>query len=501
MLAEQGVIPAGNPDQAEARMPLLQLMNSQMVDRVVQEAFEILETIGVEVQDAEAARLLGENGARPDKNRRRVCLPEALVRKALATVPSSFELYAADGTPAVHYGEDRVHFDPGSSAVHVLDGATHEHRNALTQDLVDLVKVADMLPEYAAQSTAVNCADVPTAIGDMYRLYLVLLHSPKPVVTGAFGLPTLGRMRDMLLAVAADTPQARQRAVFDVCPSPPLKWTGFAAGNLLFLARERIPAEIISMPLAGATAPATLAGSIVQHAAETLAGITLHQLAGPGAPIVWGGAPAIFDMRYGTTPMGAIETAMMDAAYAQVGKHLGLPTHTYLGATDAKTIDAQAGLESGMTALVGAMAGINMISGAGMLDFLASQSIEKLVLDAEGIAMAQRLLQGISARDATLAKDVFAQLGPDLDFLGLRHTRQNFKLEQHLPTSVIDRASIRSWKESGQLTAFDRARERGLELLRRHTRPTLAASAERDLTSIVTTAAREAGMTTLPSFH
>jgi len=485
-------------------MPLLQLMNREMVERVVQEAFDILETIGVEVQDEEAARLLGENGARPDKNRRRVCLPEALVRKALATVPSSFELYAADGTPAVHYGEDRVHFDPGSSAVHVLDGATHEHRNALTQDLVDLVKVADMLPEYAAQSTAVNCADVPTAIGDMYRLYLVLLHSPKPVVTGAFGLPTLGRMRDMLLAVGADTPQARQRAVFDVCPSPPLKWTEFAAGNLLFLARERIPAEIISMPLAGATAPATLAGSIVQHAAETLAGITLHQLAGPGAPIVWGGAPAIFDMRYGTTPMGAMETAMMDAAYAQVGKHLGLPTHTYLGATDAKTIDAQAGLESGMTALVGAMAGINMISGAGMLDFLASQSIEKLVLDAEGIAMAQRLLQGISARDATLAKDVFAQLGPDLDFLGLRHTRQNFKLEQHLPTSVIDRASIRSWKESGQLTALDRARERGLELLRRHTRPALAASAERDLTAIVTTAAREAGMTTLPTlptFH
>jgi trimethylamine---corrinoid protein Co-methyltransferase len=482
-------------------MPLLKLMSDEMVDRVLAEAFDLLDTVGVEVQDAEAQRLLGDCGARFEKDRHRMRLPGALVRKSLATVPHAFDLVAADGSPAVHYGEDRVHFDPGSSAVHVLDGTTHEHRNAVTQDLVDLVKVADMLPEYAAQSTAVNCADVPSAVGDMYRLFLVLLHSAKPIVTGAFGLSTLALMRDMLVAVGGDTTQARRRAIFDVCPSPPLKWTDFACGNLIFLAREKIPAEIISMPLAGATAPATLAGSVVQHAAETLAGITLHQLAGPGAPIVWGGAPAIFDMRFGTTPMGAMETAMMDAAYAQVGKRLGLPTHTYLGASDSKIIDAQAGLESGVTALVGALAGINMISGAGMLDFLASQSVEKLVLDAEGIAMAQRLLQGISSREATLAKDVFSQLGSDLDFLGLRHTRQNFKLEQHMPSPVIDRASIRSWKEGGQQSALGRSQARASELIRRYARPPFATSAEKDLTQIMTRAAQSAGLSTLPAFH
>ena len=138
------------------------------------------------------------------------------------------------------------------------------------------------------------------------------------------------------------------------------------------------------MPLAGATAPVTLIGSITQHAAECISGMTIHQLAGRGSPIVWGGAPAIFDMRSGATPMGAIETAMIDAAYAQVGKSLGMPTHCYLCASDGKLVDAQAGLESGMTALVGALAGVNMISGAGMIDFLVCQSAEKLVIDAEG---------------------------------------------------------------------------------------------------------------------
>ena len=125
-------------------------------------------------------------------------------------------------------------------------------------------------------------------------------------------------------------------------------------------------------------------GTITQHTAECLAGITIHQLARAGSPIVWGGAAAIFDMRKGATPMGAVETAMLDCSYAQVAKSLNMPTHTYLGATDSKLVDAQAGLESGITAMIGALSGINMISGSGMLDFLACHSAEKLVIDAEG---------------------------------------------------------------------------------------------------------------------
>ena len=141
---------------------------------------------------------------------------------------------------------------------------------------------------------------------------------------------------------------------------------------------------------------------------------------------MWGGAPAIFDMRSGATPMGAIETAMIDAAYAQVGKSLGLPTHCYLCASDGKLVDAQAGLESGMTALVGALAGVNMISGAGMLDFLVCQSAEKLVIDAEAIAMAQRLLRGIGTPTETLATAMFAQTGLKGEFLKMKDTRRLF---------------------------------------------------------------------------
>jgi trimethylamine--corrinoid protein Co-methyltransferase len=481
--------------------PKIELLNYQMIARILDEAFQLMMQPGIKVQSAEARRLLREAGAQVDEAGEVAHIPEKLARRALDTVPEQFFLYDRQGQPKVSYGGDAVHFDPGSSGVHVLDPETLEHKPSYTADLVRLVKVAEMLPEYDAQSTAVVCNEVPKAIGDSYRLYLVLLHSQKPIVTGAFSAQTLPAMLEMLAVFAggreglADKPQA----VFDVCPSPPLIWSEFGADNLIELARARVPAELVSMPLAGAAGPVTLLGSIVQHAAESLSGITIHQLAQPGAPIVWGGAPAIFDMRRGTTPMGAIETAMLDAAYAQVGKALRLPTHAYLGASDAKIVDAQAGLESGVSAMIGALAGINMISGAGMLDFLACQSAEKLVLDAEAIGMAQRMLDGISLRTETLATALFEGIDFKGNFLKQKLTRQLFPLEQHLPSSVIDRDSIRGWQQAGSLDAFTRARQRTAELLSAYRRPEIPPEQEQELRQQMTALARQAGMEQLPA--
>jgi trimethylamine---corrinoid protein Co-methyltransferase len=357
-----------------------------------------------------------------------------------------------------------------------------------------------MLPQYAAQSTAVVCNDVPKGMGDLYRLYVVLRYSDKPIVTGAFLPHTTPVMIEMLAADSGGSAalRAKPRAIFDVCPSPPLHFPEFAARNLVDLAHARVPAEVISMPLAGAASPVTLAGSIVQHAAETISAITIHQLAQPGAPVVWGGAPAIFDMRSGITAMGAMETCMLNLGCAQVGKRLGLPTHGYLIGSDAKSLDAQAGQESGIAAMMGMLGGINMISGAGMLDSLACQSAEKLVLDAESIAMAQRLMQGVQARTETLAIDMFAKAGAKGDFLKLPETRRLFRQEQHIPTKVIDRGSLRVWEETGKKDAFDRAKEKVNELVAGYKRLELRLGVEKSLRRIVEEQARREGMERLP---
>ncbi len=438
--------------------PRLELLDGPAVERIVAEAIDVLADPGVRVAEPEAAALLAAVGADVADGVARI--PERAVREALATAPRTFCLHARDGSATVRYGSGESAFDPGSCGVSVLDAETGEHRASTAADLVRLITVAEALPAYAAQSTAVVCGDVPAEIGDRYRLLLVLLGSDKPVVTGAFNAAGLAPMLDLLAVDAggADALRARPRAVFDVCPSPPLAWTAFASRCLIDLARAGVPAQMVSMPLAGGAAPVTLAGSVVQHAAESLAGVVIHQLAAAGAPIVWGGAPAILDMRTGATPMGAIETAMLDAANAQVGRFLGLPTHGYLGATDGKAVDAQGGAESATTALVGALAGIDLVSGAGMLDTLRCQSAEKLVLDAVSIDAARRLAAGMSiSDDGSIGAATIRAAGFRGAFLELPETRRQFRAEQYLPGPVVDRGSLRAWQVGGSRDAYARA--------------------------------------------
>jgi len=482
--------------------PKLSLLTDELIQRILDEAFQLMLKPGIKVQNAEARKLLAKAGAQVDEETFVVRIPEQIVKIALSTVPRKFYLYDYEGNPKVEYGGDTVQFDPGSSGIAILDPETFEHKTTETRDLIKLIKVAEQLPQYDAQSTAVVCHDVPKDLHDLYRLYLVMLYSKKPIVTGAFTNNTVHHMINMLAIFAGgkEALRAKPRAVFDVCPSPPLIWSNFGAGNLITLARAGVPAEIVSMPLAGAAAPVTLLGAITQHAAECLSGITIHQLAGPGSPIVWGGAPAIFDMRKGGTPFGAVETGMIDSSYAQVGKFLGMPTHAYLGATDSKLVDMQAGLESGMGALIGALSGINMISGSGMLDSLICQSPEKLVIDAEGISMAKRMLEGMKVHTETLATGFYEGINfKGGDFLKQKITLQLFQKEQHMPSKVIDRDSMRGWKESGGLDAFGRAKQRVEQLLASYTKPELDPVKVAELHAFVRDLAKQAGMDTLPA--
>ena len=471
--------------------PRTQLLSGDLIGRILREAFELLMSPGVRVGSAPVVELLQAAGVEVTDGVAR--LPETLVRKSLASAPRDFYLYNRRGEKAVHYGGDDVHFDPGSCCVQMLDPETLEARPSETRDLVRIVQVAENLPQFAAQSTAVVCNDAPSLIGDLYRLLVVLQHSDKPVVTGSFSAAGLQGMIDLLVADSGSAEELRRepRAVFDVCPSPPLNWSEFGSHNLLDLAHAGVPAEIVAVPLAGGTAPVTLAGSVTQHAAEVLAGITLHQLAGAGSPVVWGGAPAIFDMRTGGAPMGAVETAMLNMACAEVGKHLGLPTHGYLVATDSKFVDAQAGAESARSAMLGALAGINMISGAGMIESLACHSVEKLVMDAESIASAQRLARGIEVRGESLATAMFAQTGLSGEFLKLKETRALFRQEQYLPSAVIDRSARGSEPPTD---IFARARTRVDELVSAYRKPSLAEDVLRKFQAIVEREAERAGV-------
>ncbi|MGD9001707.1 MAG: trimethylamine methyltransferase family protein, partial [Anaerolineae bacterium] len=476
------------------------ILGDDLIEQIIAEGFELLMDPGVRVHNNEALELLAAAGADVDLESRIAYIPQDIVERALETAPSEFYLYDLRGEPAVHYGGDSVQFDPGSAAITVLDRQTQEQRAPVTADFVKFVKLVETLPQLDAQSTAMICTDVPEEIGDLYRLYLALNYMRKPIVTGAFRKDTWWTMKDMLAAVAGgeEALAAQPIAIFDVCPSPPLLWSDLTCQNMIDCARHGIPSELVSMPLAGATAPVTIAGAVVQHTAECMSGVTICQLASEGAPIVWGGSPAAFDMREGTTPMGAVGTWMIDCSYTEVGKALNLPTHAYLGMSDAKVIDAQCGLESAGGTLMAALVGVNMVSGAGMMDFESCQSYEKLVIDAEIIGMAKRLIAGVQARDEPIALGLMRKLGHRADYLGQLHTAKWFSEEQYIPSSVIDRGSLEGWRKKGAKTAWQRAKDRVNQLLVKYEPSPMSEDLRGELRAITLQAAQKFGMDELP---
>jgi trimethylamine--corrinoid protein Co-methyltransferase len=455
---------------------------------------------GIQVKNDEALSLLADAGAAVDAESKIAKIPEKIARQALDSSPSEFYLYDLDGNQVVHYGGDSVQFDPGSGGITILDRESQKQRQALTEDYVKFIKLVEMLPQVDAQSTAFITSDVPEGIGDLYRLYLALIYMQKPIVTGAFEKDTWWTMKDMLVAVVGSDKELAEKpvAVFDACPSPPLKWSDITCQNLIDCAKCDIPAQLISMPMAGANAPVTLAGAVVQHTAESLSGVIINQLAKPGAPIVWGGSPATFDMRKGTTPMGAIGTWMINCAYVQIGKELNLPTHSYLGMSDAKIVDAQCGLESS-SAFMAALAGANMVSGVGMMDFESCLSYEKLVIDAEIIGMAKRLIAGIDGRQNPIALEIMQELGHKGNYLGHRHTRKWFREEFYIPSEVIDRDTLEAWEKKGSKSTWERAQERVDDLLANYQPSTMSGEIKQELRVITTRAANRVGMQTLPA--
>ncbi len=483
----------------EPRRPKLELLSNELIQKIIDEAYDILENQGVFIENEEALELLRDAGMKVDTSSQRVRITPQLVEDSLASTPASLKMYDRDGETEYLIGEDEVHFNPGSVAVTILDFETQQERKAVTDDLIRFTHLTDCLEHLHFQSTGILSSDVSEIISDSYRLYIGLLFSKKPIVTGTFRVEGFEPMHRMLVAVRGSEKNLSDKplAIFDACPSPPLKWSNLTAQSLIDSARAGIPSELISMGMTGATSPVTITGTLVQHVAENLSGLLICQLAKKGAPVIFGGCPLSFDMRKGTTPIGAIETLMIDSAYVQIGKHLGLPTHSYMGMSDAKINDAQGGFETGIGIILAALSGVNVISGAGILDFIRCQSLEKLVIDNEICGMAYRLIEGIAQRDDPIALDLFKDFAADTQFLSMPHTRKWYR-EEHTFPKLIDRDPYDIWVSKGKKSISSRAKEEVESLLQKNLAPLPDKEIQKALKEIMLSDAQRNGMPSLP---
>jgi len=480
--------------------PQIKFLTDTLIEQIIAEARDVLCKIGVKIHNEAVIDLLADHGASADRQKAWVKFTPDIIDKSLASTPDSFKLYDVHGAEAVDLSGHNVNYTPGSAALNILDYDTQAIRRPKSSDYVAYVKIVEQLRYIASQSTAMIPDDVHEKISDSYRLYLSLLYGAKPVVTGAFTIDAFAVMRDLQVAVRgnAENLAAKPLTVFSCCPTSPLKWSDVTSQNVVDCANAMIPVEFIAMPLAGFMAPVTLVGTLIQHTAETLSGVAISQLTKPGAPVLYGGSPAPFDIRYETTPMGAVETEMIDCAYNEIGKYLKIPTQAYIGLSDAKLLDAQAGLETAMGATVAALSGINNISGPGMLDFESGFSLEKLVLDNEICGMTQRMVQGIEARDDFPSVPHFEELLADGHLLIADHTRKYLKEEHYFPGPTIDRANRSRWKEEGSQTMGQRAHKQVEKLIGSYRPNGLSDDVKNSLTELMMSEAKKYGMTKLP---
>ena len=481
--------------------PILQFLTEKLIEKVIAEAIDILCDPGVTIHNRELLSLLSDHGAEVDRESHRAKLPASLVEQAIQTAPSSFKLYDVLGEQTHDFGGDTVSFTPGSTALSILDYPSQRMRTPNTKDYIDFTKVVSQLPHIAAQSTAMISGDVPTEVSDSYRLFLNLMWCEKPVVTGAFTIESFDVMNDFQVAIRGSAEALREKplTVFSCCPTSPLSWCTIASQNLIDCARHGIPTELVSMPLSGFLSPVTLVGTLIQHAAETLSGVVISQLVRPGAPLLYGGSPAIFDIRHETTPMGAIETMMLDCGINEIGKRLGLPTQAYIALSDAKQMDAQAGFETGMGAVMAALSGINSISGPGMIDFESCLSLEKLVLDNELCGMALRLAEGIEPREDFPARPMMEELLREGHLLIADHTQRHWQSEIRFPGPIVDRAGRDRWRQDGETTLFERAHCQVNDLLETYSPSRLPTDIRKEIVQRMEHEARRYGLDRLPA--
>jgi trimethylamine--corrinoid protein Co-methyltransferase len=440
--------------------PTLRILNDELIGHILAEAKRILHEIGIEVRGAAMGQRLLASGLNCGQNGR-FHFPPDVVDQAIATTPAHIDLFDRNGRRHAQIGGQNVHFVPGSSGLKIRDHRTNAVRAPNTADFVEYVRLADDLEHIAYLATAFSPADIPAAVSDAWRLYLCLTNSLKPVVSGAFtehGVPRMARMMQLFRQDKADL-IARPLSIFTITPSGTFRYGEDSSQNLLDCVEWGIPVEIVPVTLLGLIAPVTLVEATIFHVADVLAGLTMAQLIKPGTAVLFGGAPAAFHMQTGAAPMAAIEAMKLNLAYVEVAKSLNLPTQTYMALSDGKFIDAQAGAETFGGALLAAAAGINSISGPGMLDYVMMFSLAKLVLDNELCGQALHFVRDSKRMDAGTAVTLAQDLLSEQDLLTHPHTRHHWPDALHLPQPVIDRDNWESWTKKGKTQLVQRAND------------------------------------------
>jgi trimethylamine--corrinoid protein Co-methyltransferase len=470
----------------------LKLLDESQIEALHAASLRILAEVGVQVPHEETRRRFRDAGAAVDDERVRI--PEALVERSLAQAGKSFTLYGRDRRRTAAFGQGRRNYNSISGEALWIDPHTGERRYATLADVATAARLGDALPDLTIAGAMSDPHELPPAYRCVEVAAALLRNTTKPIGFWWHDRASARYLVELFIALAGSEDDAARFPITNpfLEPISPLRFPRDGVDLLYETARLNLPVPIGPMAQTGMSAPGTLAGTLAQENAEILAGVCITQLIRPGMPVCYGGIPHAFDMRATQIIFSGPEQALMAVAMTQMGKRYGLPVYINVGLTDSKTVDAQAGMEAGITLVCGALAGADIFGHLGISGADQATSLDMLVMQHELIGYVERIMRGIRIEPDTIALDVIEEVGPGGTFIAHEHTAAHFREELWFPR-LLDREFYDAWAAAGAQSLADRCRRERERLLAEHEVEPLPDDVAREVERVVAAARRHLG--------
>lgn len=449
-------------------VPRIHLLSNEETEHIHSMSLDILGRVGIHYGSRRALEILEGAGCQIDWEELSAKIPPQVVEKALETLPSQILLAARNPAQDIHVREGMLFYTSAGQSPWFRDLDSRVRRAATSDDLIQCTCLIDALDEVEEYTPLVLPQDVPPVMRVLCSLEIVLQHTTKHFLGGTIGEDVLPFAKEMIEAVLGDIGRLSERPIFSIVHEPisPLRNVGEMVDLTLDWAPYKIPISMGGMPLAGATAPVTLAGAVLQTNAELLGNMVLFQIAQPCWPIIWNASAATLDMRSGRAAIGP-EAALMSVALIEMAKFYGVPCASMdICAADAKDIGFQSGLETIFMGLVTALAGVNNLWGPADMDGYTMVDLAHVMLSIEAIRQIDRLRKGMVIDDEHLLLDTIKEMRFKGEYLGHPSTKKYFREEYLLP-DIFPRESYESWQTRGQ-TEEQLAIERVKDILNTH---------------------------------
>jgi trimethylamine--corrinoid protein Co-methyltransferase len=455
-------------------------------ERLHAASLEILERCGVEVKHPRGLELLAGAGARVAGTRVRI--PAGVVATALASAPRSWTVHGRvdDDSLDIVLEDGRTYFGSGPDCLYTRDSRNGERRRATLDDVEQTAALAERLPNIDFVMSMGLPVDAATETVDLAQFAAMVKGSRKPIVVSSpFGGESMRAMRGM-----AELCGRGDSLACLTMTSPPLSVDDVAVSKALVCGELSIPLVLAPAPSAGSTAPASVAAVIAVANAEVLAGLCIHQLAHPGAPFVYGAGVGIINMRTTVEAYCSPESSLGHQAMVDLARHYGLPSWSYAGDSDAKSLDEQWSSEATASTVFGGLSRATLLHDVGYLESGLQSSYDSLVFGDELAGFVRRFMADLTVDDDALQLEAIIAAGPGGNHLGTRHTRRHYR--DFWQPGVFDQNTFDHWRADGSRTLADRVRVRTLDLLDAPRTFAVPADVSTRLDEIVATAQRRA---------